>query len=250
MLGDNNNNQKYEPNYYSRIRFKNQDESLLMGFTFWKGLLKIGISKFENTGYQANGYQQNKSNDVISLYLSPTKARMMGLYIRQIVESKNDITRGISTGSGENQGLFAIYRKNNKYFAVLAKVDNKGKYISYNEFEFKSEYHFGLSINNLESLEFAKDYMDTIELYQLSELLMDYARYANGAVGAMVHDSNRYEFAKLNDMVFKISNKVGASSKSSKGSSSDSYFNNNGGSDSTTTSYESDVDLASEFGLD
>ena len=99
--------------------------------------------------------------------------------------------------------------------------------------------------------------MNTVELQQFYDLLIDYARFASGALGASVHDIGRYEAAKFTNLVRKIAEKTGAIDfKNYGGGKSNSSFFNNVDTEYETPSqgnthkskYQSIDDLENELG--
>lgn len=66
--------------------------------------------------------------------------------------------------------------------------------------------------------------MNSVELTQFANLLIDYSRSASGALGASFYDIGRYESAKASNMMRKIAEKVGVEFKYS-GNRSGNGFN-------------------------
>lgn len=236
MLGSNNNqngrNTSYDPTYYSRISFKNENDKLRLGFSVWKGCLKLAVSElktFDGTG-------GNRAEDLAYIHLSPTKAQIMSEYVKEVI-TKPDFTeiRGVNTGASDTQGLLAISRESNgQPYLIIAKIDKDGNFVQQQRFNFNFHYHYGLKIHDLKDLSFEKDYDDNAELVQLQQLLEDFARSSNGAYGASVWDVGRYEFnGKVIKPVSMIMEKLGIERKGygggNRGNSGDGFFNNNSG---------------------
>ena len=66
----NNNNRIFENTYYSRLRFRNDQFKTNLGISFRSGLMIMEISRLQ----EGNGF---KYDPVESIYLSPTKARIL-----------------------------------------------------------------------------------------------------------------------------------------------------------------------------
>lgn len=219
----NNTNKMYEPTYYSRLRIKNPLENLSVSFTFWSGTLKISIT--DTTSIPENG----KVNDLAFIYLSPTKARVFSECVERVIKNpESSDTFGVNTGSGDTNGFIAIGRDMGKPFLFIAKVDKEGKYQSSQRFNFNYDYNYLLRVNDLNSLKIQKEYCNTVELEQLYDILTDYARAASGALGAMIHDTGRYEAAKLSGMVRKLCEASGVNTGSgynkSNGNGNNAFF--------------------------
>lgn len=247
-----NQNSMWEPSYYSRLRIKNPEQNLALTFTFWKGTLKVAITE---TGSSREG----RNNDLAYIHLSPTKAYMMAEAVKRIMaepEGKNIF--GVDTGIGETRGFIAIGRDMGKPFLFIAKVNAQGNYESSQRFDFNNDYNYMLNVHDIANLKCQKEYMNNVELDQLRSLFEDYSRFASGALGASVHDINRYESAKLNNMVRRIGEKTGAVEPGKYGNSGGKGFSFNNAEEyeqpnsSTTTQnrsrYQSIDDLESELG--
>lgn len=239
-MGDTNNNQNkekmYEENYYSRMRFYD-NTNMSLGFSFWKGMLKIYIS--QNTA-APGGFP--KYDELVYIHMSPAKAKILANGITELLAEGDKSTKlyGVNTGSGEVQGLIACGNRNGRKYLVIGKVDPNGKAVDTQEFEFTSDYNFGLVFSNIEKMEFERNYYNNMDIESFRDLLEDYARSTNGAMGYAVADIARYETAKNNNKIMAIQDALGIEKKSSssapKGSSSNSFFNKPAGASSSTAS--------------
>ena len=248
--GGNNQNQMWEPTYYSRLRIKNTQQNLVLSFNFWKGTLKIIISEL-------GAPQDGKSNDLAYIHLSPTKARIMAEAVEKVMATPENVSFGVDTGAGEVRGFIAIGREQNIPYLFIAKVDNNGNYESSQRFNFNIDYNYMLVVHDIEKLKCQKDYMNSVELEQFRDILIDYARSASGALGASFYDIGRYEAAKTTNIIHKIAEKVGASEgRYSNNGGSNKFFdesasaessNNNKAPSGNNTKYSSIEDLEREF---
>ena len=167
---NNQNNTLYNPTYYSRLSIKNP-----------------------------------VNNELAYIHLSPTKARIFSACVKRIIENPEAVDIfGVDTGTGETRGLIAIGRDMGKPYLVIAKVDANGKYESNQRFNFNTDYHYSLQINDIVKLGFKKEYDNYIELNQLKDLLEDYSRNASCAAAYFYHDTARYETAKASNLIRKI----------------------------------------------
>lgn len=258
-LGDNNyqngsNKQATDPSYYSRLRIKNLNDKLALGFTFWRGTLRLGISE---TGDPNEG----RNNELVFIHLSPVKARLFANCVDRVMKDPEGFDiYGVDTGSGETRGLIAIGRDMGKPYLFVAKVDKNGKYEAHQRFNFNYDYNYSLNIADIDKLSYSKEYNNDVELQMLKDLLLDYARSSSGAVGASIHDIGRYETGKINNLIKKMAESMGieAKNKSSYGngggksyfddepSSGKSYGGNKSGGYSNK--YQSIDDLEDELG--
>lgn len=233
-LGSNNqqnNKGSYEATYYSRLRFKNDEDGLTLGFSFWKGILKLSVTE-NNTNTDSN----TKPEELAYIHLSPTKAKMMVGYVQDVLDGKNDDgLHGVNTGASDTQGLLVVSREHDSGipYIIIAKIAKDGSIVQSQRFNFNNNYHYGLEIHDLQHLSFEKQFNDDIELEQFREILEDYARSSNGAIGYSSHDVARYEVNKMNNLIWQIAEKNGIERKSGGGNRSggnynDSVFANNG----------------------
>lgn len=230
-LGSNNNQNDrglYEPNYYARLQFKNPEQNLTMGFTYWKGSLKVAITERKNN---------QKPEELAYIHLSPMKAHILSEYVDKVINNADNNVYGVNTGVGETQGLITIGRDNGAPYVIIASIDKDGNYTSSQRFDFIQNYHFGLSITDLQNMEFVKEYNDNAELSQFYNILRDFSRSANGALGASVWGVARYETAKNNNLLYRIGDKMGVVEKSNNngGGAGNSYFANGGNNSSGTS---------------
>lgn len=227
---ESNNNQRMNtPTYYSRLRFRNEEEKTSLDISFWNGTLKLTI----NPIVPFNPTQGRPQDSKDFIHLSPTKCAILGGYVDTIMnnESIHDMY-GVNSGMTENQSLIVISRNdNNVPYIIISKIDPNGKVISSKQFTFNSEdYHYGLQVdfNGSNAISFDKlNGFKNLELGQFRDLLFDYARYMNGAAAFSYWDLGRYESSKSNNLINRIADKLGIEkpSRGSVGSSSNSYFN-------------------------
>lgn len=222
------NSGSLDANYYSRLRINNANDSLSLTFMFWRGLLRVSIVEMNsNGGMNQNG---NQSNELASIFLSPTKARLMSECIARIINNPDTLEiYGINTGIGEVNGFMAIGRDAGNPYIIIAKVSKDG-YESTQRFNFNVDYNYLLQVNDLQNLKFKKEYDNTVELQEFKDIIDDYARAVSGAYGASFYDIGRYENAKTTNLIRKIAEKVGVESGYNNGSNYNNNRSNNNGS--------------------
>ena len=131
----NNKNQMWEASYYSRLRIKNPKDNLALGFTFWKGTLKVSISSL------SKDYHTNDTNSDLSyIHLSPTKARLLANLVQTVIEQKSDNIFGVDTGIGEVHGFIAVGREQGNPFLLIAKVNPDGTFESSHKFSISEKF--------------------------------------------------------------------------------------------------------------
>ena len=225
----NNNQRMSTPTYYSRLRFRNEEEKTSLDITFWNGTVKLAINPI--VPFNPGQTRQQDSQDFI--HLSPTKCAILAEYVQNLINdpSLRNLC-GVNSGMSENQSLIVISRNNDGVpYIIISKIDPNGKVISSKSFTFNGkDYHYGLQVdfggNNTISFDRLNEFYN-LELTQFRDLLLDYARYMNGAAAFSFWDLGRYESSKSSNLINRIADKMGIEkpSRNSGGSSSNSYFN-------------------------
>lgn len=210
MLGNGanqNSNEMYEPNYYPRLRFRNDGDKLQLMPSLWKYSLKLAISEKPTSG--------EKPKEYAYIHLSPVKARIMAELVRFVRENPKDHgIYGVNTGVGDTRGLITISNEENGIpYMIIGKVDANGQFTQSQRYNFNTNYHYSLVIEDIQKLSFSKKFHDDTELAQLEEMFNDYSRYANGMLAGSVWDIGRYELNKMNKLTFKIAEKLGVETK-------------------------------------
>lgn len=244
--GNNNNNNSgnngkiFENTYFSRLRFKNADNKLALGFSFRSGLLILEISEVQDQ----NGF---KYESLGSIFLSPTKARLFADEIRKFKEYLNsgDIIPnkafGVNAGMGEKVSYIGIHADESKnIFITIGKIDGSGQIIEQVTMPLNKEYHFSLEWDNIQTMELSKVYNDELELDQLLDLLDDFARSMSGATAYSTIDLGRYDLGRILKKMDPIYDKLGIERMNSGSSygKSNNFLDNVGKSSSTSTTLD------------
>lgn len=242
-----NQNNNFDPTFYSRLRFYNPVDSLSMTFNFWKGTFKIIISESKMDVTE-------RPKELATIYLSPIKARIFADCVRRIIDDEDSIEAyGIDTGSSDTRGLIVISRDMGKPFILIGKVTSDGKFESSQKFYFSWDNMYSLKFSDIDTLSYTKEYTNDTELRMFERALRDYSNYASGACGASVFDTCRYEIGRQTNVLRKIAEKVGVdlggnqSQSSSNNRSNNSFFSDSNSSKTEYKRYESIDDLESEM---
>lgn len=233
------NKKNYDPTMISRLKFKERLKGVdpsnckELGFKYWKDRLQLIVQVWGDGA---------KPEELASIYLSPTKARVLAAEIRSLMKEPDEFTnqrsRGVMTGIGETRGL--IYIKNSETSSVenpdrilvISSVNKDGGE------EGHCEYHFMPDISSLQFTgdnyrDFEMNMYKDMELDIFCDLLESFASASNGAMAFSVLDTMRFTNTTMTNKVNSIMEKLGIErgggnySKSQPGSS---YFDKNNGS--------------------
>jgi hypothetical protein len=245
-LGDRNNNQKkmYEATYYSRVRFKDYDNKLVLGFQYKSGMLIVTLSK-EKDGFQ---YE-----DLTNIYITPTKAMILMNQINAFKEAlasgklESNTGFGINAGMGEIVSVLILHTNDKGGVAItLGKVDGSGKYTVKETFNFSQNFHYGLKWNDIDSMKCEKQYTDSVEFDQFVDTIKSFAENSNGALGYTVADITRFDtrsiLNKMNPIYDKLGIERGNNNFSNAMNPPRSNYFNNGASDQSAKSEHKSYD--------
>lgn len=245
-IGDNNSsgnttgaNRVYDTQYYSRLRFKEPDSNRSLAFSFRSGLLLIDIQRFQDS----NGFRPESE---ATIYLSPTKARIFADQIEQFKNYYNSGNTvfgkgfGVNAGMGEKVSFIGVHSNPNKdIFITIGKFDNDGNILESSTFTLNTNYHFGLEWEDIKTMGLQRVFYDTLELDQLHDLALDFARSMSGACGYAEADLTRYDTNRIMRRFDNIYDKLGIERRGSQYSNSQ-RGNNNFLSNSTSTHISAD----------
>lgn len=212
-IGDTNNNgtsntgKLYENTYYSRLRIKNSESKLALTPSFRSGLLIFDISE------QKDGF---KYDSLITIYLSPTKARILSneiLKFKEYLKSDNIIPGkafGVNAGMNDKVSYIGFHANEDKTpLVTIGKIDGSGNIIEQVTIELNVNYHFALEWDNINTMDVAKSYDNDIELDQLYELAYDFGRHMSGASAYSTIDLGRFDQARILKKMDPIYDKLG-----------------------------------------
>lgn len=232
-LGDNNSkNTNNENTFYSRVKFKNGDLSL--GFSFWKGLLKVSISQAKQT------YSGTEYEELTYIHLSPLKAKLLSDILKKMylpLSFNDSKTYGVDTGITDVRNIIsfgndvtASKKDSIKRYVTIGKVDPDGNLQNPVRFDFNSNYHFAIEWNDFEKMDCNKAYDNDLEIDIFIIVLDQFVESMTGAHSYGVMDMMRFDNSRINTKIELVMDKLGIERKGNKGSGdlSNSFFNKNG----------------------
>lgn len=207
--GGNNNNRIFENTYYSRLRFRNDQFKTNLGISFRSGLMIMEISRLQ----EGNGF---KYDPVESIYLSPTKARILAgelLRFKEYLKS-GDIVEGkafgVNAGMGEKVSYIGFHSNADKDILItIGKIDGSGQITNHADTALNKDYHYALEWDNIEAMDLVKNYVDNIELNQIYDLLVDFSKSMSGAYAYATLDLGRYDQRRILNKMNPIYDKLG-----------------------------------------
>ena len=234
----------FENTYYSRLKIKNQDGKLNLGFSFRSGLLIVEIDEIKE------GF---KIEPVESIFLSPTKASILLQELRKFREYldagniEDGVAFGVNAGMNEKVSYIAFHAsKDRTIFITIGKIDGSGNILEKCTISLNREYHFGLEWKNVDAMDVEKVTYDSIELDQITNIIEDFSRAMNGVYAYSVADLTRYDSARVLKKMDPIYDKLGIERRTSGGYSNskpNNFINNLGGGSSNHTSMDEISDL-------
>lgn len=243
--GNGNNNSSNSNNnvgstYYSRLKFRNEEQKLNLSISFRSGLLIFDISAIEE------GF---KYRSLESIFLSPVKAKQFADEIKKFKEYFNsgDITPGkafgVCGGMKEKVSYIAVHADEARNVMItIGKFDGNGAIVSSVTITLNKEYHYALEWEDVNSMDtVVKCFNDNIELDQIYETTLDFGRYMNGSIGYSVADISRYDYKRLNDAFDPLYDKLGIERRQSSnrsGGGTNNFLNNSGRATSNSTSFD------------
>lgn len=233
-----NKNKLFESTYYSRLRVKNDDAKLALGYSYRSGLLIMEISEIKQ-GFQYDPLE--------TIYISPTKALLLSKEIKKfktylaenkIIENK---AFGVTTGMGEKVSYIGFHaEKDGKILITIGKIDGSGNITNSATIPLNNEYHYAIEWNNIEAMDLEKVYYDTTELDQIELMLTDFARAMTGAFAYSVADLSRFDVAGIKAKMDPIYDKLGIEKRNygNRNYGGENNFLSNAKSSSTSTTFD------------
>lgn len=247
-----NNKGLFEKTYYSRVRFKNPDSKLQLGFQYQKGMLVVDISKPKNE----NGFEMES---VMNFYITHTKSMLLLDRIQEFEQyikegGKNpDVGFGINAGMGDTVKVLLLHVTETGNKAVLlAKVDQSGNFIEKVDFVFPTNYDYALKYNSINDRKVEKEYNDTVEWQEFVHTVEDFSRASNGAVGYSTIDMYRFDTQRILNKMNPIYEKLGIELRggyNGNRSSNNNFFSNMGGEGNQGSSHHTTIDEVMDDGF-
>ena len=221
-LGDSanqNQNRQYAPSYWSRFSIKQRDGKLRLSPSYSQGLMKLSIGEQQSDNY--------KYNDIASITLSPTKARVFAEALRQYKE--DGIARGVDTGIKDTRPIIAISKINDVDAITIGKISPNGEFESRVDFMLNSQYHYGLQWRNLDDMDtVGKQFYDQLEIDQLIALCEEFAISAFGATAASTCEMMRWDYSiprAIEGIASKLGVELRANPSNNATRTGNSFFN-------------------------
>lgn len=226
-LGDKSNKEYYENTYYSRIKFRNSDE-ILLGFSFWKGMLKINLSKVKAG--------TSEYEEIAVIHLSPMKARLLKDNLEYLKTLDYNDTRmfGVDTGISDTRNIIAFgndassTKDGIKRYLVIGKVDPNGTLLNPVRFDFNFDYNFAIEWIDLKKMDCSKRYDNNLELDVVIEVLDQFVKSMTGAMAYSVMDMGRFDYSRITTKIESVMKALNIDTGRGSGDQSNSYFNKNG----------------------
>lgn len=242
--GNNNNSNKvYDKTYYSRLNFKDytHNSKIRLGIQFRTGMLVLDMSTEKN---------EFEFESVEQIFITGTKAKillaMMERYEKDIAAGTFDPANGygINTGMGNTQTILILgLNDKNEKIITIAKVNQDGGVEKSHTYTFNTEFHYGLSWNNVSAMDFERIYPEDVEYQMLKNTVESFANNSNGVIAYTVADIARYDHVTILNKMNPIFDKLGierptGGNNNSRGNSGGGFFNNGGNRSSDHKSYE------------
>ena len=241
-LGDsnynNNSNKMYENTYYSRLKVRNNKDGHILGYSFKSGMIIVGISARK---------EDNTYETLAEIYITPTKAMILSRQIEKIKEEiasgkANSKGYGIITGLDETVSTLILRTVDTEVGVMpaltIGKIDGSGKFVKRVDFNFNTNYDFGVNWADVDAMDSTNEYFNDIEFEQFCRLINDFANSSNGAYAYSTIDLARYDYKALMNKLNPIYDKLGIE-RQQYGGSNRSYSGTNNFLDGASSSSSS-----------
>lgn len=234
----------FDKTYYSRLRFKNPDTKLVLGFNFSSGMLVIKMSQADDN---------NQYTDLESCYLTGLKARIFLNEYNRFKEDfdakkvKEGAAYGVTTGMSETVTIMSFCVVDGSKAVAIGKVDGSGKVKEMHKFKFNDNFHYGLEWKDLDNMVVSKKFYPDIEFDAFGDILKEFISCYGGAQAYIAADLGKYDYRHTDNNINEIMKKLGIqvpSSVSSNYGKSRGFFDNgtDNSSQSRTTSTSTSID--------
>lgn len=246
---ENGNSKKiYENTYYSRLRVKNDEAKLMLGFSFNSGLLKAEVSEIKE------GF---KYDPIENIFITPTKALLLTKEIKKfkayVAEGNIDPGKafGVTTGMGEKVSYIGFHAdKDGNTLITIGKIDGSGNITNSVTIPLNVEYNYAIEWDNIEAMSLTKTYYEGVELDQIYQLFDDFSKSMNGAYAYSVLDYGRFDITAIKNKMDPIYDKLGIERRTYTNNRSygeNSFLTNAGKTNSNSTSFD---DIEAQLGDD
>ena len=205
----NGNRGNIEYSYYSRYSFLNNNQNISLRFEFRSGLMQIKL-------YTKVGDSWN-SDPAEIVYLSPMKAYMLNEQIQKFRDYMNNTEKidekkafGVNGGMGEKIAFIAFHtNKDKEVLITIGKFDGNGTIVEELTYTCQKNYNYALDWKNLAKMDLEKAYYNYAELDIIQKMVQDFSRSTSGAFGYGIHDTGRYDLARILNKLDPIYDKLG-----------------------------------------
>lgn len=235
----------FEKTYYSRVRFRNPDSKLQLGFQFQKGMLIIDIAKPKNEG-------SFEMESAAQIYITHTKSMLLLDRIKEFEDyitsgGKNpDVGFGVNAGMGETVTVLLLHvTENNEKAVMICKVDQSGNFTSKVDFVFPNDYQYSLKYNSVNDRKVEKEYIADVEWNEFKQGIIEFSKSANGATAYSTIDMYRFDTQRILNKMNPIYEKLGIELRggyNGNRNSGNNYFSNMGSDGNQATSHHTTID--------
>lgn len=246
----NNSNAKkdYSPTTYSPVRFYNSESKVdpsCMSFSFWKQLLKISISPY-NQNTSEGSYPSIDKDASIEIYLSPMKAKLFLSYLKNIRDTGKCEWNNV--GVNTNKGIIYFtegkeFGQNGQFIVIKIIDQESGNCMSSIAYEFNSNYSAIVNYNGGSDFNRDNTFAPSIEFDMFISVLENYVESVNYAIAATVVDNQKFDVSRITTRIMSIQDKLGIQQSGEGRSYGKSYFDNNNGQGGNSSDYNVGVDM-------
>ena len=203
-----NKNRLYDNTYYSRVKIKNYESKLIIGFKFRSGMLNIDVSK------EKENYQYESIFDMMVTY---PKAKIL---LSMIQRYKQDIASGIinpehgygiESGMGDTKSVLIIHPTvSGGTVITFGKVTIDGNFNDRIDVEMNNnDFHFGLEWNDISGMKISKVFENDTDFSIFEDVITQFVNNGTGATGYSVADMTRYDYKAIMNKMNPIYDKLG-----------------------------------------
>jgi hypothetical protein len=152
---------------------------------------------------------------------------------------------GINAGMSEKTTYIVFHAlKDSTIVVTIGKFDTNGVITESYDYAFAKDYSFSLSWKDYTKNDLDKVYDNMQEYNLLKTTILDFGHYMNGVLGYSVHDTGRYDYARMINKFDSIYDKLGIERSYNNGPrnyTQNSFLTNSGSAPKRTSSID-DID--------
>ena len=222
-----NQNQRKEAQYISRIKFSDKDNNLSLNFKYWKGMLVFEIDKVS----QNNGSW--KFDEIIHAHFNPYKARVMASELDKFKKDPKSNPVGMALGSDSVVSCVTFIYVDKIPTLVMCHLNPDGSKDDEVWFTLNDDQYFSLNYSNYEKMDCEQIKHPKLILDIIQAMLWQFSDAMIGGYSYSVMDMGRFNDArinnKLNTLMSHFNIEYGSSNGNGvfKGNKGENYFNKN-----------------------